>query len=54
MLFTLTKKERKENEKELLKFCKDNHCEMWNFMLLIKQIKNEKNGKRKMHNKIKS
>lgn len=41
MMHILTKKEEKEHKKELLKFCKKNHCLMWNFMLTIKQIRNE-------------
>ncbi len=41
MIHILTKKEEKEHEKELLKFCKENHCLMYNFMLTIKQIRKE-------------
>jgi len=37
----ITKKQHRENEKELIKFCKENHCLMWNYMLTIKRIRNE-------------
>ncbi len=45
MIHELTKEEHKENEKELIKFCKDNHCLMYNYMLTIKQIRNEPEDK---------
>ncbi len=42
MMFTLTKEQMKEHEKELIKFCEKNHCLMWNHMILIQQIRNER------------
>ena len=47
MISILTKKEEKEHEKELIKFCKDNdnHCLMYNYMLTIKQIREEPEDK---------
>ncbi len=45
MLTILTKKEEKEQLKELLKFCKENHILMWNYMLTIKQIRKEPEDK---------
>ncbi len=41
MITILTKKEVKEHEKELIKFCKENHCLMYNYMLTIKGIRKE-------------
>ena len=41
MMHTLTKKELKEHEKELIKFCKENYCLMYNYMRTIKQIREE-------------
>jgi len=41
MMHVLTKKEKREHLKELLRFCKENHCLMWNYMLVIKQIRKE-------------
>jgi len=41
MIHILTKKEEKEHEKELLKFCKENHCLMWNYMITIKEVRRE-------------
>jgi len=41
MITILLKKQVKEHEKELIKFCKENHCLMWNYMLAIKSIRNE-------------
>jgi len=35
MFRTLTKKESQRDEKELIKFCKDNHCMMFNLMRAI-------------------
>ena len=46
MMYILTKKEEKEHRKELIKFCRENHCLMWNFMLTIKQIRNEPKHKK--------
>ena len=37
----LTKKQVKEQLKELLNFCKENHCLMYNYMLTIKGIRKE-------------
>ena len=45
MLITLTKKEVKERLKELIGFCKENHCLMWNYMQTIKQIRREPEDK---------
>ncbi len=42
MMFVLSKKQLKEQEKELIKFTKKNHCLMWNHMILIQQIRNER------------
>ena len=41
MMYVLTKKEQKEHRRELIKFCKDNHCFMYNYMSTIKQIREE-------------
>jgi len=38
MLRVLSKKECSDHEKELQSFCKKNHCEMYNFMRLLKHI----------------
>lgn len=44
MIYTPTKKEQKENLKELIEFCKKdliNYCLMHNYMLTIKNIRAE-------------
>ena len=41
----LTKKEQKEHTKELIKFCKENHCLMYNYMQTIKRIRKEPEDK---------
>ena len=44
----LTKKEQKEQLKELIEFCKKdltNYCLMYNYMLTIKQIRKEPEDK---------
>ena len=41
MIISLTKKEIREQEKELIEFCKKNHCLMWNYMCMIEKIRNE-------------
>ncbi len=41
MMRILTKKEIKQHLKELLRFCKENQNLMWNFMLMVKNIRNE-------------
>ena len=41
MIYEPTKKERIEQKKELIKFCKKNFCLMYNYMLTIKQIREE-------------
>ena len=41
MMHILTKKEEKEHQKELINFCKENHCLMYNYMLTIEKIRNE-------------
>jgi len=45
MMYTPTKKEQKESVKELIKFCKENHCLMYNYMLTIKRIREEPEDK---------
>ncbi len=35
----------KEQLKQLIEFCKENHCLMWNYMLTIKQIRKEPEDK---------
>ena len=45
MIHILTKKEEKEHKKELIEFCKENHCLMYNYMLTIKQIRKEPEDK---------
>lgn len=45
MMYILTKKEQKKRLKELIKFCKENHCLMYNYMLTIKQIRKEPEDK---------
>ncbi len=52
MLWVLTKKQQKEHEKELIKFCKENHCLMYNYMNTIKNIRNEPQEKI-LHKKLK-
>jgi len=41
MMEVLTKKQLKKQLKELIEFCKENHCLMWRYMLTIKQIRKE-------------
>ena len=41
MLMTISKRQQKKDEKELIKFCKDNHCLMYNYMRTIERIRNE-------------
>ena len=45
MIYELTKEEQKEHVKELIKFCKENYCLMYNYMLTIKQIRKEPEDK---------
>ena len=45
MMETVTKKMHKEMEKKLIKFCKENHCLMYNYMLTIEQIRKEPEDK---------
>jgi len=45
MINILTKKEVKEQLKELLKFCEENHCLMYNYMMTIKKIRQEPEDK---------
>ncbi len=48
MMDILTKKQREEHVKELIRFCKKdltNHCLMYNYMLTIKQIRKEPEDK---------
>jgi len=45
MIKILTKKESKEQLKELLRFCKENYCLMYNYMLTIERIRNEPKDK---------
>jgi len=52
MLMTVSKKQQKENVKELIKFCKENHCLMWNYMQAIERIRNESRRK-ELHKKLK-
>jgi len=52
MMYEPTKKEQKEYVKELIKFCKENHCLMYNYMLTIKQIREEPEEKI-LHEKLK-
>jgi len=51
MIRILTKKEREEHLKRLLEFCKENQTLMWNFMIIVKNIRNEMKTKL---NKIKN
>ena len=43
MMYVLTKEEQKEQMKELIKFCKENHCLMYNYMSTI--IKNDRTNR---------
>ncbi len=52
MMETLTKKQHNEHVKELIKFCKDNHCLMYNYMLTIEQIRKEPEEKL-LHERLK-
>ena len=45
MMYEPTKKEIKEQLKEIIKFCKENYCLMYNYMLTIKQIRKEPEDK---------
>jgi len=45
MMEVLTKKEIKERLEELIKFCKENYCLMYRYMLTIKQIRKEPEDK---------
>ena len=45
MLIILTKEEIKEQEKQLIKFCKENHVLMWNYMRTIEGIRQEPKDK---------
>ena len=45
MMHILTKKEEKEQLKELLEFCKENQTVMWNFMITVKGIRKEPEDK---------
>ena len=51
MIRILAKKEREEHLKRLLEFCKENQTLMWNFMIIVKNIRNEMKTKL---NKIKN
>ena len=42
MITVLTKKEEKEHLRRTIEFCKENSCEMWNHMLLIEELRNER------------
>ncbi len=53
MFMTLTKNQIKEQLKEIIIFCKENHCLMWNFMMTVKTIKSEEREKIKMEKKKK-
>ncbi len=48
MLMIQTKKQQRESVKRLIKFCKDNHCLMYNYMLTIEQIRAEPEDKAMM------
>ena len=52
MISILTKKEEKKQLKQLIEFCKENHCLMYNYMLTIKRIRNEPQEKI-LHEKLK-
>ncbi len=45
MIYEPTKEEQEESVKELIEFCKENHCLMYNYMLTIKQIRKEPEDK---------
>ncbi len=45
MMEVLTKKQMEKDMKELIKFCKENHCLMYNYMITIKQIRKEPEDK---------
>ena len=45
MMRELTKEEHKKNIEELIKFCKENHCLMYSYMLTIKRIRKEPEDK---------
>ena len=51
MLTRLTKKDQREHLKELLKFCKENSTEMYNFMLMVKRIRSGERDRLKENNK---
>ena len=44
-MHVLTKKEVEEQEKKLIKFCEENHCLMYNYMVTIEQIRKEPEDK---------
>ena len=52
MMYTPTKKEHEESVKKLIKFCKENYCLMYNYMLTIEQIRKEPEHKL-MHERLK-
>ena len=56
MMKILTKKEIKEQLKELLKFCKENHITMWNFMIMVENIRKKERELlfEKLRNKLKT
>ena len=45
MLMIITKKQHRKNERELIRFCKENHCLMYNYMRTIEQIRKEPEDK---------
>jgi len=45
MLMTISKKQQKKDEKELVRFCKNNHCLMYNYMRTIERIRSEPKDK---------
>jgi len=52
MIMEVTKKMHKGMTKELIDFCKENHCLMYNYMRTIKQIRKEPEEKL-MHERLK-
>ena len=48
MIEILTKKQVKEQLNKLIKFCKENHCLMYNYMRTIEEIRKEPEDKRLM------
>ncbi len=51
-MIEITEKQHKEMLKELIEFNKENQSLMWNYMLTIKQIRNEPKEKL-MHERLK-